>query len=665
MKRVFLFFLFVLTVVTESQAQFTRYIIKLKNKGGTPFTFANPLAYLSQRAIDRRTKYSLVIDSTDLPVTPSYLTQIRNVPNVTVLNVSKWLNSISIQTNDANAITSINAFPFVESVSGIAARLAGNVNTLRNKFEVEEPAMLSPVLRTEKIFSDFYNYGTNSFNEIHLHNAEFLHNIGLRGQGMHIAMLDAGFTNYTTLKAFDSINANGQVIGIWNFVLGNMNVNVHNHGMECLSTIAANIPGQFVGKAPKANFYLYCTEEDPSEYPIEEHNWACGAERADSSGAEVISSSLGYTTFDNASFNYSYADMNGNTTMAAIAADLAAKKGLLVFTANGNDGNDSWHFLSTPADADSVIAVGAVNTAGTVGNFSSFGPSSDGQIKPDVASIGVNAVIETSAGTIGSLSGTSLACPNMAGMGTCLWQGFPEFNNMKIVKAIQQAGSIAATPDNRIGYGIPDMKKAFTNLLVDFATSNATINACNVTVNWTSKDIDAMKYEIERKAPADANYIKIADVTPSSGPILSNHSYQFVNNLVNVSNGTVSYRIRQIIDTTTASFAAAYIDTANVTSSGCTATGTNDPNADKDFVTLAPNPANNDAILIIQTRYAIDDMPIAVHDMKGRLMMQLQKAKGPGRTMINLPIARLAKGKYIIKVYNKQKTIGTVKLLKL
>jgi serine protease AprX len=675
MKRILLFFLFIIAIASESGAQFTRYIVKLKNKGGTPYTFTNPTAYLSQRAIDRRSKYSIAIDSTDLPVTPSYLTQIRNVPNVTVLNVSKWLNSVTIQTSDANAITAINGLPFVQSVNGIAAKIAGNSGLYIDKFQKETSTMLSPAERTEQIFSDYYNYGTNSFNEIHLHNAEFLHNIGLRGQGMRIAMLDGGFFHYTSLPAFDSANTNGQFLDTWDFVARESSV-VEDiaHGMFCLSTIAANIPGQFVGKAPKASFYLYRTEDAPTEFLIEEHNWACGAERADSSGADVISTSLGYTTFDSIIVNsvkvanpddHTYADMNGNTTMGAIAADLAAKKGLLVFVANGNDGGSSWHFLSTPADADSAVAVGAVNTAGTVGSFSSFGPSSDGQIKPDVASVGVNAIIESQSGTITSLSGTSLACPNMAGMSTCLWQGFPEFNNMKIVRAIQQAGSIASMPDNRIGYGIPDMKKAFINLLVDFATSNATINACNVTLNWTSKDVDAMKYEIERKAPGDANYIKIADVSPSTGQILSNHTYQFMNSLVNVSNGTVLYRIRQIIDTSTASFAAAYVDTANVTASGCTATGISDPNANKDFVILLPNPASNEVTLIIQTSYAVANMPIAIYDMKGRLIMKLQKTKGTGKITLDLPIIRLAKGKYIIKVYNKQKTIGTATLLKL
>ena len=665
MKRLFPFFLFVLASVTESKAQFTRYIVKLKNKGGTSYTFTNPLSYLSQRAIDRRTRYGITIDSSDLPVTASYLTQIRNVPNVTLLNVSKWLNSVTIQTSDANAVTTTNAFPFVESVNGIAARLAGNDS--HNKFQMEEITTSSSIARTEQIFSDYYNYGASSYDEIHLHNAEFLHNIGLRGQGMQIAMLDGGFFHYTTFSAFDSANINGQFLDTWDFVAGEPSVvEDDSHGMSCLSTIVANIPGQFIGKAPKAAFRLYRTEDVSSEYPIEEHNWACGAERADSSGADIISSSLGYGYgFNGGIPDYPRSSFDGNTTMSAIAADLAAKKGIMVFIAAGNAGTSTWHFITTPADADSAIAVGAVSTAGIVGSFSSYGPSSDGQIKPDVASVGVSAVIQTSANTIGLGNGTSYACPKMAGMGTCLWQGFPEFNNMKIVKALQQAGSIAAAPDDRIGYGIPNMKTAFTNLLIDFATSSATINGCNVTLSWTSKDIDAMKYEIERRTPADANFIKIADVIPLAGQILSNHNYQLINSLVNIPNGTVSYRIRQIIDTASATFTAAYIDTTNVIISGCTATGTNDPNANKDFIALSPNPASNEVTLIIQTNYTIADMPIAIYDMKGRLVMQLQKAKGSGKITIALPIAALAKGKYIIKVYNKQKTVGTATLLKL
>lgn len=668
MKKILLLLSVAAFITMGASGQFSRYVVKLKNKGNGPYTFASPLAYLSQRAIDRRTKYGIAIDSTDLPVTPTYIAQIRSIPNVTFLNASRWLNSVTISTNDAAAITAINALSFVQSVSGIAAKNSSEGRVTRNKFAFEEPITDAPP-STGRITADYFNYGTNSFNEIHLHNGEFLHNIGLRGQGMQIAMLDDGFNNYTALKAFDSINLNLQVLGTWDFVARETNVtNDGSHGMNCFSTIGANIPGQFIGKAPKASFWLFRTEDGASEYPIEEHNWVCGAERADSAGVEVISSSLGYNTFDNATFDHTYAQMNGNTTMAAIGADLAAKKGILVFLANGNEGTNSWHYLITPADADSVVAVGAVNTSGAVGSFSSYGPSSDGQVKPDVASVGVAALVQTTGNTVGTSNGTSFACPNMAGLGTCLWQGFPEFNNMKIVKALQQASSIYATPNDRIGYGIPNVKTAFKNLLVDYATSSATANACDVTITWSTKDVSAMRYEIERKAPGEVNYTKIADVSATPGtPLLANKTYTYVNTLVGVPAGTVSYRINQFIDTAAATLTSAYIDTASVTiAAGCFATGTIDPNAAKEIVMVQPNPVSGSTVtLIVQTPYAVPNMPIAVYDAKGRLMMQWKESKSTGKKTISLVVDRFAKGKYYIKVYNGQKAIGTAELLKL
>lgn len=655
MKKCLLFLVSFIAIMTESGAQFSRYLVKLKNKGGSSFTLSNPGAYLSQRAIDRRTRYGIALDSTDLPVTPAYVTQIRNVPNVTVLNVSKWLNTISIQTTDPNAITTISSFSFVQSVSGIAARQPEPGGS--NKFAPEES--VTPLSgRPGQIDGDFFNYGTNSYNEIHLHNGEFLHNVGLRGQGMQIAMLDNGFNNYTapTNDALDSINVNNQVLGTWDFVARESNVaNDGSHGLMCFSTIAANLPGIFVGKAPKANFWLYQTEDNASEYPIEELNWSCGAERADSSGADIISTSLGYTTFDNTSLNHTYADMNGNTTMAAIAADLAAKKGLLVFASAGNDGGSAWHFLSTPSDGDSVICVGAVSSTGTVGGFSSYGPSSDGQVKPDMASVGVSAIVQYN-GFIGTNNGTSFACPNMAGLATCLWQGFPEFNNMKIRQALWRAGSKYTGPDDRVGYGIPNMKKAFAGLLVDFATAAGSVIGCDAVLNWTSKDVSAMKYEIERKTITDTGYIKIGELNPQSGTILANHNYQFSHTLVGVPAGTVLYRIRQIIDTAAAGFTAVYLDTVSVTSAGCVAT----------FIKVSPNPSSgNTAILVVQMPDAIIDMPIRIFDMKGRLMMQLQRSKLQGKATFDIAVDRFAKGKYIIRVYNKNQAIGTAEFLRL
>ena len=670
MKKILAVFILSGLFWNHADAQVTRYVVQLKNKNGTPYTLANPIAYLSQRAIDRRTRYGIAIDSTDLPCNPSYVNQVQSVANVTLLNVSKWLNSITIQTSDPNAITTINGFSFVQNVSNIAARAADvNSEISARKFGTPANSADNSTARGEQFLSDFYSYGTNSFNEIHLHNGEFLHNIGLRGQGMQVALLDAGFTGYATLRAFDSMNLNNQLLGTWDFVSRNSDVNDHTHGMQCLSIIVANIPGQFVGKCPKASFYLYRTEDAPTEYPIEEHNWACGAERADSAGVDIISTSLGYTDFDPPldGSSYTYANMNGNTTTTAKAADLAAKKGMLVFAANGNDGNNTWHFLGTPADGDSVIAVGAVSVAGVVGSFSSYGPSSDGQVKPDVASIGVSAVIQNSDNTVGAGNGTSYACPNMAGLGTCLWQGFPEFNNMKIRSALWQAGSITATPNDRIGYGIPDMKKAFVNLLVDYSTANGSVTNCKTTLNWSSKDMSAMRYEIERKAPGEANYTKIYDVPSQAGvPVLANHSYQKTDTLINVQAGTISYRIREIVDTATATFTAAYLDTVNINlAASCVATGINPVNPNVEKISIIPNPASNQFTLKVETAYPVAHLNIHIVDMKGRSVLQFERSKANGVADFDLPVYRLAKGKYIVVVYNGERLVASKELIKL
>jgi serine protease AprX len=651
-------------LITDAEAQFTRYVVKLSNKGSNPYSLSTPIAYLSQRAIDRRTRYGIAIDSTDLPVTPSYVNQIKNIANVTVLNISKWHNSVAIQTTDPNAVTAINALAFVQSTSAVAAR---TTTTTREKLVTGEQPFNSTGRETQ-LMADYFNYGTGSFNEINLHKGQFLHNIGLRGQGMIIAMLDGGFFNYNTLDAMDSIIINNQVLDTWDFYSYNTNVaDDHQHGMQCLSIIAANIPGTFIGKAPKANFVLYRTEETASEYPIEEFNMVCGMERADSVGADVISASLGYSEFDNASFDHTYAQMNGNTTIAAIGADLAAKKGILFVNAAGNEGTAAWHYITTPADGDSVLAVAAVNTAGTVAAFSSYGPSSDGQVKPDVASVGLSTIVQAPNNTVVTGSGTSFACPNVAGLSTILWQGFPEFPNMRIARALREAGSIASAPNDRIGYGIPDLKSAFGTLLTEFATSTSSINGCKITVGWTSKDVSAMKYEIERKGPGETNFTKIADVTPTAGSLLTNHTYQFENTLAAGTSGNFSYRIRQIIDTASASLTSVYIDTTVASlSSACVVTGVVNPGSNGNYITVRPNPSiGSTVILIVETNDAIATMPILIYNMNGRLVQRLQESKAAGKKVLDVSVNKLARGKYFINVYNKNVLIGTAEFIRL
>ena len=655
--KAFLFFIFFVFFLAKLEAQPTRYLVQLKDKATTNFSLSNPSAYLSQRSIGRRTRYNIPIDSTDLPVPSSYISQIKNITGVEILNISKWLNAIAIRTTDANAIASINSLSFVGEISSIAAR---PINNTENKFREDISLSAPTASRPKQIASDYYDYGANSYNEIHLHKGEFLHNIGLHGEGLQIAILDGGFFQYTSLKAFDSVNANAQILSTWDFVTGNANVVEDNaHGMQCFSTIAANIPGQFIGKAPKANFHLFRTEDVSSEYPLEEFNWVCGAERADSIGADIISSSLGYGYGFNDPFpDYPYTDLNGDKTLSARAADLAAKKGLIVFNAAGNSGNDYWRMITTPADGDSVVAVGSVNASGVVALSSSYGPSADGRIKPDVASVGLGAMIQLANNTIGAGSGTSFACPNMAGLATCLWQAFPEFNNMRIIRALKEAGSIYTNPDNRIGFGIPDMKKAFSSLLSEYATSSVTINNnCSATISWSSKDAAGMKYIIERKLPVNTNFSKLAEINAESGNSLRSGQYQY-STPVNVSTGTVYFRIRQVLDTSAAGYADVIIDTSLVVNSSCETNNTGP-------LIIAPNPAIGNTTLLIETNDAIQNIRISIYDMKGSLVMQLFTSKDSGRKSIDLPLQKLSAGKYLVRASRNNEEIGIVSLLKL
>ncbi|MES2882455.1 MAG: S8 family peptidase [Bacteroidota bacterium] len=661
MKKNLLGLCFVLMLTQTAQSQLNRYIIRLRHKGDSPFSISNPQAYLSAKAITRRTNYNISIDSTDLPVTPRFVDSIGAAGAVTILNVSKWLNSVTIRTTDAAAIAKINSFPFVQSATAIAAKLHSV-----SAEEADSDNSITTIQRSAKTAADFFNYGSSS-NQIKMHNGQFLHNIGLRGQNMVIGVLDGGFQNYLTVKAFDSARTNAQILGVYDFVIKDSSVNEDDaHGMQCFSVIAANIPGQFVGTAPKANFYLFRSEDVTSEFPIEEHNWVCAAERLDSVGGDAISSSLGYSDgMTNASFNHTYAEMNGNTTMAAIGADLAAKKGILVMNAAGNQGNEAFKRISSPADGDSVLAVGAVNSAGLPAPFTSLGPSSDGQVKPDVASQGVATTLQLPNNTIGTRDGTSFATPNIAGLAVCLWQGFPGSNNMKIIYALRASGSRATNPNDTIGYGIPDVKKAMLFLLKDFSTATATIANCKTTINFTSKDLAGMNYEIERKLPGENIFSKLGQVA-GSGNSFSNKSYAFTDSLINAQAGTISYRIRQVIDTAIAGFAADYIDTVNVTlSASCITTSIPGVAVNDNRLQLLPNPAYSFVTVRINTAQPIPQLQIKIFNSKGQQVARVQKNKAAGIADFTVSTALLASGQYFVSVYNGSTIISTKVLLKL
>ena len=310
-------------LIGSTKAQLNRYLVQFTDKNNSPYSFQRPTDYLSEKAIARRIRHQIQIDSSDLPVNPNYINEVRAIANVSVLNASKWLNSISIQSTDPNAIASIESLPFVQNVKAIASRKS---STPSNNFPIFNPtsATISQSSR-----SNFYNYGLSDA-QIQMHQTPFLHNMGFRGDSVRIALIDAGFYKYNEFTTFDSVRINGQIMDTWDFVKGEGSVSEDDgHGMQCFSTMAANLPGTFVGSSPKANFYLYRSEDIYSEYPIEEHNLACAAERADSAGVDICSISLGYSTFSDPSLDYSYNDLNGNTCISSRAVQMGSHKGML------------------------------------------------------------------------------------------------------------------------------------------------------------------------------------------------------------------------------------------------------------------------------------------------------------------------------------------------
>jgi len=440
-------------------SQYSRQLIILKDKNGSPYSFNAPSAYLSPKAIERRTRFNIPLDSTDLPVNPVYLDSIKHAGAVTILNVSKWLNQVLIRTTDAAALDKISRMPFVKIAEPLANRPL--TPTIRmDKFNELLTDGLQQANTIQTVNTNSINYG-NSFAQIHMHEGEFLHDQGYLGEGMTIAVLDDGFNSYLTNPGFDSIRNNNQILGTWDYVDNESSVNEdHPHGSECLSIMAGNFPGYLVGTAPHAKYWLFRTEDVNTEYPVEEQNWAAAIEQADSLGVDLVTSSLGYSTFTDPTFNHAYADMNGHTTIVTRAAELAVKKGMIVTNSAGNEGNHTWKYITAPADGENVLTIGAIDLNKVVAPFSSFGPTSDGRVKPDVTSLGLGTFLIGTSGNIIKGNGTSFSNPNLAGLITCLWQAFPEFSNKEILNAVKKSSNQYSTPDERVGYGIPDFKIA-------------------------------------------------------------------------------------------------------------------------------------------------------------------------------------------------------------
>ena len=430
------------------------YWVAFTDKNNSEFSFSTPEKYLSQRAIERREKQNIPVDSLDLPVNSNYISEVVK-PGVEFVHASKWLNGITVKTVTDSFSFKILQLSFVKEVQLTKPKIQS-----KSAFDKSQELERNEY---QPIDSTFYG---KSVYQTKILNGQYLHNQNFKGQGMQIAVIDAGFFNTNKYAAFDSLWVNNQILGTKDFVDPNSDIfSTHYHGMSVLSCMGGNIPGQLIGTAPKAAFWLLRSEDTASEFILEEDNWIAAAEFADSTGVDIINSSLGYSEFYDSATSHTYADLDGKTTRITQGANIAASRGMLVFSSAGNDGNKPWKYISAPADGENVIAVGAVNKDSIAASFSSLGPAFGGKTKPNVTALGWNTYLQLSSGNLGYSDGTSFSSPVMAGMAACLWQAFPNATASEVKFALEWSAHLFENPNSLFGYGIPDMQKASFSLM--------------------------------------------------------------------------------------------------------------------------------------------------------------------------------------------------------
>lgn len=430
--------LFLCLVANSVGAQTDRYFISFKDKTGTPHTISQPMTYLSARAMTRRTHSGVVVTSADLPVTPFYVSQIKAAGAKTFFT-SRWMNGVLVEAS-SSVVSSITALPFVLKTELVAhgMKLLGG---RQKQFKQKNISGSDEATQTQ----------------LQMLGIDKMHTDGFRGEGVMISILDDGFSGTNSAPPFQPVFSDGRVKMMQDFVTNSGNIfQFDDHGTKVFSIIAAQVAGTFTAGADKANYLLFVTEDNSSESRVEEYNWLFAAEKSDSAGADVIQSSLGYNTFDDTQMDYTIANMDGKTTVIARAAGMARDRAIIVVVSAGNEGNKSWQYVTSPADADGILAIGSVNSLGLKANFSSFGPTADGRIKPDVVALGQNVTIIRPDGSLGNDSGTSMSSPLVAGLVAGLVQAFPQLTPAALIQAIKLSASQAAAPDNRLGYGIPN-----------------------------------------------------------------------------------------------------------------------------------------------------------------------------------------------------------------
>lgn len=376
----------------------------------------------------------VAVNAEDLPVVPSYVSQVR-ATGAKAFFTTRWMNGVLIEATAAQ-LTTIQSLPFVSSTEFVAPnqRLMGG--RTGDKRSISRTALASDT-------------------QLRMLSIDSMHADGFRGEGIIIAVLDSGFPGVESTAPFQELRDGGQILMTQDFITNSSNVyQFDDHGTEVLSIIGAH-DGNYSGGAPGASFLLFVTEDVPTEYRVEEYNWLFAAERADSAGADIIQSSLGYSTFDDPTMDYSTTDLNGTTAVVSKAAGWARDRGIVVVVSAGNEGAGSWQLITPPADVDGILAVGAVTSSGVKASFSSTGPTVDGRIKPDVVAMGYGVSVINPSGAVVTVDGTSAAAPLVSSLVAGLLQRFSDTQPSTLIQSVKLSASQGDQPDNQTGYGIP------------------------------------------------------------------------------------------------------------------------------------------------------------------------------------------------------------------
>lgn len=417
------------------------YRIILKDKGEAGYSVERPEEFLSPKSIERREKQGFAVDESDLPIAPAYFAALTDL-GAEIKAYSKWVKTISIEIDEVDGLMeNIRQLPFVEKME-----LVWHNKTIEHEH-------LSP----QKTKSEEAEYG-DAFAQINILNGLPMHERGFRGEGLTIAVFDAGFVNVDALPHFDW----DKIVDVRDFTHEDSDMlrNSHDHGTKTLSCMLGNKAGEIIGTAPMASYCLFKTEVNADEFPIEEDYWVRALEYADSLGVDIVSSSLGYFNFNDPSMNHTHAMLDGETVLISRAASMAASKGMIVSTSAGNEGNKDWEKIIFPADANHVLTVGGITANYFLSTFSSAGYSADGRVKPDIVALATNAYVITQSGG-GFASGTSFSCPAVSGMLACLWQALPEKNSFEIMELVKQSANMYSIPNKYFGYGLPDFFQAY------------------------------------------------------------------------------------------------------------------------------------------------------------------------------------------------------------